>query len=331
MSDLTDFMRRSEFIRLYTGMESSGPQKGIIHIEDATDRLFWTKVVNAVCPGRYDIKPFSQPGVEGKRKLEQQYQHLSKDYLIAVDSDYDYLCPDRNKYSAELNVNPFVLHTFYYSKESFIHTPEAVETLTECIYLHEKTHSQIQEALRRFSVTIYDALLIFSWLHNQDQQRFKESDFNQCFKLPDGVLILDHCLEVNESAFESLSQSVQLYTNAHAALITDLDSFARHDDTLRSRGITPESALLFINGHCLMDQIFRPVYEKIIKISRKNDNAWVENHYPGSEARPRKNQVRNHYEDNCRAHQLLNRCESYTTSPFWQRITQKLIGVERTA
>lgn len=330
MSELTDFMHRAGFIRLYTGMASSGPQKGIIHIEDATDRLFWTKIVNTICPDRYDIKPFSQPGAEGKRKLEQQYQYLNRDYLIAVDSDSDYLCPNRNNYSAELNVNPFVLHTFYYSKESFILTPEAVEYLTDCIYLHEKTYSQIQEALHRFSITVYDALLVFSWLHDQDQQRFKESDFNQCFKLPNGILILDDSLDVNEAAFESLSQSVQYYTDAHAALINNLDGFARHDDALRSRGITPETALLFINGHCLTDQIFRPVYEKIIKKSRKNDNEWVENQYPDSEVRARKNQVRNHYDNNCQVHQLLNRCESYTTSPFWQKITQKLIRAERT-
>jgi hypothetical protein len=328
MSDLTDFMRSAEYIKIYTGMESSGPQKGIIHTEDASDRLFWKQVVNEVCPGKYDIKPFSQGGEAGKRRLEQQYRHLHKHYLIAVDSDYDFLCPDRNEFSAELNANPFILHTFCYSRESFIHTTESVEELTDCIHLHEKTHSQIKEALQRFSVTVYDALLVFSWLHNQDQQRFKESDFNQCFKLPHGVLILDDNIEVNEAAFKSLSQSVERYSEEYAALITDQDSFNHHETLLRSKGITPESALLFINGHHLLDGIFRPVYEKLIRKSRTTDNEWVVNHYPDSEVQSRKNQVRNHYEESCRPRQLINRCESYKTSPFWHRITQKLTVVE---
>lgn len=330
MSELSDTMFSTDFVRLYTAIESSGPQKGVIHIEDATDRLFWKKIVNAVCPGRYDIKTFSQPGSEGKRKLEQQYQHLSKDYLIAVDSDYDFLCPNRSEFSAELNANPFVLHTFCYSRESFIHTPESVEELTDCIHLHEKTHSHIQEALRLFSITVYDALLIFSWLNNQDQQRFKESDFNQCFRLPAGVYLLDDSLDVNEPAFESLRQSVKRYTEAHAELISDRESYERHEAAIRERGITPESALLFINGHHLLDGIFRPVYERLIRKSKRNDNEWVKAHYPGNETQPRRNQVRNHYEQNCNVHQLINRCESYTTSPFWQRITQKLTDAERT-
>lgn len=331
MPDLTDFMRSAKYIKIYTGMESSGPQKGIIHTEDASDRLFWRKVVNDVCPGRYDVKPFSQGGEAGKRRLEQQYRHLHKDYLIAVDSDYDFLCPDRNEFSSELNANPFVLHTFCYSRESFIHTPENVEELTDCIHLHEKMQSQIQEALRRFSITVYDALRIFSWLHNQDQQRFKESDFNQCFRLPAGVFLLDDSLDINEIAFESLSQSVQRYTDTHAVLINDLEGFERHETALRTKGITSESALLFINGHYLLDSIFRPVYEKLIRKSKRKDNEWVVTHYPVSETQPRMNQVRNHYEQNCNVYQLINRCESYTTSPFWQRITQKLTGAEGTA
>lgn len=330
MSDLTDFMRRPDFIRIYTGIESSGSQKGIIHIEDATDRLFWKKVVNAVCPDRYDIKPYSQPGSEGKRQLEKLYQHLNKDYLIAVDSDYDFLCPDKSEFSAELNANPFILHTFCYSRESFIHTPENVDDLTDCIHLHEKTHSHIQEALRRFSITVYDALLIFSWLHNQNQQQFKESVFNECFRLPDGVYLLDENLEVNETAFNNLSQSVKHYTEVHADLISDKESFERHETAIRERGITPENALLFINGHDLLDGIFRPAYERFISKSRKKDNEWVEANYPVSEVRPRKNQVRNHYEDNCRVQQLLTRCESYAASSFWQKSTQKLARAERT-
>lgn len=162
MSDLTDFMRRAENIRIYTGMASSGPQKGIIHIEDASDRLFWRKVVGAVCPDRYDIKPFSQGGAQGKRRLEQQYRHLHKDYLIAVDSDYDFLCPDRNEFSAELNANPFVLHTFCYSRESFIHTPEALEILTDCIYLHEKTHSHLYRKPCNVFQLLFMTLCLFS-------------------------------------------------------------------------------------------------------------------------------------------------------------------------
>lgn len=330
MSDLSEIMRRAEYVRGYTAIASSGPQKGIIHIEDATDRLFWTKVVNTVCPGRYDIKPFSQPGSEGKRKLEKEYQSLNKEYLVAVDSDYDYLCPDRNEYAAELNANPFVLHTFCYSRESFIHTPEAIESLTDCIYLHEKTECCTLEALQRFSGMVYDALLVFSWLHNQDQQRFKESDFSESFRLPAGVLLLDDDLAVNEVAFESLSRSVQQYTDAHATFISDRESFGQHQEVLRARGITPGNALLFINGHRLLDGVFRPVYEKLIRKSRSTDNEWVETHYPENETQDRKNQVRNHYKENCNARQLLSRCEAYTTSPFWQRITQKLAEAERT-
>lgn len=327
MSDLTDILRKSEFIKIYTGMESSGPQKGIIRIEDASDRLFWKKIVNAVCPGQYDIKPFSRPGSEGKRKLEHEYDHLHKDYLVAVDSDYDYLCPERNNYSAKLNKNKFILHTFCYSRESFVHTPEVIEDLTDSIHFHIKTYSQIQMALCRFSACVYEALLLFSWLHNRDQNRFKESDFNMCFHLPAGLLLLDEDLNVNEAAFEQLNSSVKNYTDTYNKYVEDTESFNQHVKYLNHRGINTDSALFFINGHYLLDGIFKPVLELLIRKSRRNDNEWVELNYPDNEKRGRKNQIRNHYEQNCNASQLIYRCESYITSYFWTKITCKLAKI----
>lgn len=135
MSEFSDFLRHSSFIRSYTAI-SSGQEKGIIYVEDATDRTFWEKIVNFVCPGRYEIKPFGSPGVEGKRKLEMEYAHLHKERLVAVDGDFDYSCPARNNYSVHLIQNPFVLHTFYYSRESFINTREAILHLIDSLYLH---------------------------------------------------------------------------------------------------------------------------------------------------------------------------------------------------
>lgn len=327
MADLTEIMHRSEFIKIYTGMESSGTQKGIIHIEDASDRLFWKKVVNTVCPDRYDIKPFSQPGAEGKRRLEKNYSRLHKDYLIAVDSDYDYLCPDRNAYSAEMNANPYVLHTFCYSRESFILTQECITDLTDCIHIREKTHNQINEALQRYSAIIYDALILFSWLHNRDQQRFKESDFNISFRLPEGFYILDDNLQVNEAALDHLRQSAQQYLDNHLHYLDDRISYQQYQDAINARGINPQTALLFINGHYLMDGIFRPIFNMLIKKSRKKDIEWVEKNYPTHEIDNRKRQIRNHYEEHCNAVQLIFHCDSYMPSPFWQKINHKLTGI----
>lgn len=324
MSDLTDIMRSEKYIRLYTGIESSGTQKGIIYIEDAVDRTFWEKAINAVFPSRYEIKPYSQPGAEGKRKLEKEYRNLHKNFLVAVDADYDYICPERNEFAAELNNNPFILHTYIYSKESYIHTSEAIDYLTNSVHLNVQTEHCIHQVLQRYSTIIFDAFCLFAWLHNRDARQHREHDFNQCIALPNGIKVLNDDLTVNENALQQLTLSVERYINQYSQYIDDEVGFNRHKEFLRDRGLGPDNTLLFTNGHSLLDTIFRPAYEMFIKKSRKNDNDWVQANYDENQVRARKQQVRNHYDDNCKLTTMIHHCQAYLTTQFWQMIAHKL-------
>lgn len=330
MSDMSEIMRGGGFIQLYTSIASSGTRKGIIYIEDAVDRLFWERVINAVCPDRYEIKPYSQPGSEGKRKLEREYGNLHKDLLVAVDADYDYICPGRNEFAVALNSNPFILHTYFYSKESYLHTSEAIDFLTNAVHLNIQTEQQIQQALQRYSAIVFDALCLFSWLHNRNAQQFHENDFNQHIQLPNGVRILNDDLIVNEDALEQLRLTAENYLNHYSQYIDDEADFDQHRDILYERGLRPENALLFTNGHALLDKIFRPAYELFIRKCRKNENDWVSENYPENQARDRKNQVRNHYENNCKSTTLIHHCDAYRTASFWQKITQKFSRIDST-
>ncbi|MZK90402.1 DUF4435 domain-containing protein [Citrobacter amalonaticus] len=328
MSEMSDIMRSDGYIRLYTSIASSGSQKGIIYIEDAVDRVFWEKAINAVCPDQYDIKPYSQPGAEGKRKLEREYSKLHKKLLVAIDADYDYICPDRNAYASELDNNPFILHTYFYSKESYIHTPEAIDYLTNSVHLNMKTEHSIHQALQRYSSIIFNALCLFSWLHNRNAQQYRENDFNQCIALPNGVKILNADLTVNEAALHQLTLNVENYMNQYSQHINDDAGFARHREFLSERGLRPDNSLLFTNGHTLLDSIFRPAYDMFIRKSRSNENDWVTAHYNENQVRDRKSQVRNHYDNNCKLTTMLHHCEAYQTTQFWQRITDKLSQIE---
>ncbi|MGK4357114.1 DUF4435 domain-containing protein [Enterobacter cloacae] len=324
MSELSELMRSEAFIRIYTGMASSDSQKGIIYIEDASDRIFWELVVNTVCPGKYDVKPYSRGGAQGKRKLEQEYRNLHKYLLVAVDADYDYLCPNRNEHAQTLNCQPYILHTFFYSRESYINSSNAVDSLTRSIHLNVQTEHQISQVLRRYSSIIYDALSLFSWLHDRDSAQFDEHVFNDSIKLNDGLMLLDENLNINEDALEYVTQSVRTYCQQHEQYIDDLDSYREHCASLSTRGITPENAMLFTNGHNLLDHIFYPIYRMYIKKCRANDLNWVAENYPEIQVRDRKRQVSNHYSDNCRAETLVYHCNEYRDDPFWTKITEKL-------
>lgn len=119
MNNFSDFFNREEFIGAYSIVQSGEPiEVGLLYVEDSSDRGFWECVVNAVCPGHYRVMKYSQDGSDGKRLLEKEYDNLHKKFIVGVDGDYDYLCPNRNQFSLKLNHSPFILHTHSYAVEN---------------------------------------------------------------------------------------------------------------------------------------------------------------------------------------------------------------------
>lgn len=324
MAETSDIMRSEKYIRLYTKIATSDVQKGIVYIEDALDRIFWERVFDYICPNRYIVKPYSQPGSEGKRKLELEYKNLHRNLLVAIDADYDYLCPQRNDYAEALHSNPYIIHTYFYSKESYIHTSDSIDILTNNVYLNVKTTHQINNALKLYSNIIYDAFCYFSWLHNIDANQFPESEFNPCIEIPSGIKILNEDLTVNGHALDLVRESSVNYIDRHIQYIENKDDFNHHIERLRELGLHQDNTLLFTNGHSLLDIIFRPSYQMFIKKCKKNDNEWVTKNYPEGQHRARLNQVRNHYEQNCKETTLIHHCQGYTNNEFWKKIVNKI-------
>lgn len=325
MSELTDFMRSGAFIKSYTAMQSSGPEKGIIYTEDASDRLFWENVVNKACPGRYDIKPFGSPGSQGKRGLEKEYGHLHQDRLIAVDGDFDYICPRRNEYASHLADNPFVLHTFFYSRECHISTCESLTDIINRIYLHVRSPESISEAILSYSRVIYPALILFSFLHNSDQPVYREDDFSAVIKIPDGACLVNADMTVNEVAIAGVRRNVEEFCSENAHHIEEAgDEYTEHTDTLCRLGVTHDNAYLFTNGHKVLKSLVVPVLQKLSRERQEQDKSWVRDSFSDNSVRDRINQVINYYKTNCNVDFLVSSCEAYKNQEFWRRITEKL-------
>lgn len=325
MSETMDFLLRGKFINVYTKMESSDVEKGIIYVEDASDFAFWSKVLKEVCPNRYDIKTYSN-GKQGKRVLEKEYSRLHKELLVAVDSDFDYVCPERNEFSLQLNNNPFILHTVYYSRESYILLPESLDDLTDSITFSDKVESEIHQAMERYSALAFEALKVFSFLHNKNQTQFSETDFSQCLKLPPNTSLLNESMMMDEEIFSTLSCSVNAYVQQLSAFIDDNEGYQRHVDSLEVRNITPDKALLFVDGHDIMDFIVRPLMVSMIKtVKGKELNKVVEN-YPSGMVKERKNQVHNHFNKKCNLDTLLYQCKAFQKKGVqaWEMLTEQL-------
>ncbi|MTC79501.1 DUF4435 domain-containing protein [Providencia sp. wls1916] len=323
MNDFDSIRSNRDFLNAYNLFTSSVPA-GFLYIEDASDRLFWERLVKSVCPGRYRVMPYSQGGAEAKRSLEREYMNLHQDFIVGVDSDYDYLCSNRNEFAEQLITNQFVLHTFYYSRESYINSPEAIGNILECFHLHKYPENQLLTSLAKYSEIIHPALCLFSWLHNIEWQLHPENLFNMAIRLPEGSKLLNEDLTENDDTINAVKQRVDEYIYTYSSQVNDPQGYSSHLEQLMLRGINKSNAYLFTDGHYLLDGILLPILKMVIMVGQKQDKAWVEQNYRGEAIRQRKNQVVNHYKDNCNTNTLVFQCTAYHSGDFWQRITEKM-------
>lgn len=326
MSSFDSIAKSSKYLKSYNDVIINKPS-GVLYIEDSLDRTFWEALVEMVCPDRYRVMPYSQPGSEGKRSLEKQYAILHPDLIVGVDGDYDFLCPDRNEYASHLINNPFVIHTFYYSRESHFNTKEAIDYYLNSIYLYIKINNQLHEALLAYSNHIFKALCIFAWFHNKDRQGHPENTFNKIIELPNGVKLLDRDLNINATAIASIQQKVSEYIVEFEPCIGDKESFEKHIESLYQKGINPETAYLFTEGHYLQDGILIPLLKMVIKGNQDIDKEWAETNYPEKCIDDRRRNVLNHYKDNCSSSTLIFNSTAHHAGHFWKKIIGKLEAV----
>lgn len=330
MSDFSRMIGSPAYIRAYNKFQS-GQVMGNIFVENPTDIPFWQHVVNAVDGSRYKVRPISKEQAAGKRTLQKRYAELNQEFLVAVDSDYDFLCPDRHAEAQQMNNNPFVLHTHCYSRESFQCCHHSLGAITEILFFHQQLASQIHEALIQYSHAIYPALCAFSYLHNKNWQQYSEGEFNQVLRINSAICLIDDELQVNAEVIARLQTQIETYHKLLSPHITDNDDFNTFKAGLLGKGITADTAYMFINGHCLQDIVVKPMLEKIAAVTRRSEKDSVAQMYPEPERlntkRQRLNEIDNYYRNERQLSTLLSNGQAFVQDAFFSLITAKLDAI----
>ncbi|MDT0639861.1 DUF4435 domain-containing protein [Citrobacter werkmanii] len=324
MDEFESIMKGFAYQRARLQFEGKG-HKALLYIEDAGDRLFWEGITNAVHPGFFDVKPFTQTGSEGKRRLEKEYPKVNPAYMVAVDSDFDYLCPQRSPLAATMNASPYILHTFIYSLESHICCREALTDIDNRIRLNIPVPvASISKVVQEYSSLIYKALCLFAFIHNSSPENCPEHEFREAVKFPAGHHITDDGNSISPSAKAALNTKLDIFIQNYNSQIQNQNEYSDFCQSLREKDITENTAFMFINGHDLYNSIVSLAFKKCTNLNRIADEHWVDSEVPQEQIQSRKNQVKNYYRDNCNVGTLFFQGTVHMTSLFCQKITEKL-------
>lgn len=252
MSDFKDYFTDPNYIGGYNAILSGNHadrNKGMVYVEDDSDVWFWRRFIEQIFPNHYNFRTATHPTQtdkpqQGKTALRQFYHGLNPKILIARDADFDWLLPN----GLDDLDNPYILHTFAYSKESVLIEKYAVSQFFSNT-LHTIAHQvDIEQVIERFSALAYRALcgLVQHYLLSQDssQSTLAFDTLAQCFNALSHPMVLDN-LTFNEKRLDEIDE------NLTKVLPSDSDTEA--ESYLSKHGITRANAYRFISGHQLDD------------------------------------------------------------------------------
>jgi hypothetical protein len=272
------------------------------------DALFWSRILESVLPDLtfkiYRYANYPTGNTYGKLNVLKFKEFVGRDFILCVDSDYDYLLEKE-----ELR-HPFIFQTYVYSVENYqCYAPSLLSILKQFLS-KEDIRFDFVDLMERYSSIIYQ-LLVYSLFSMKTDGEFNA---DKC-----GNEIGFNGVKDRESDLTNLMQNIDNQCLIWASRYDTLPEFSDFKLRISELGLTEENAYLFIRGHDLKD---KAVYKLLKNIAEPLKNAEFE-----IRKKDRSSvgiaQYKVHLKENNLYHLLTNNI-NYTDCSFYQKIENDL-------
>lgn len=280
--------------------------KAIIYVEDQNDISFWKSFFDNFSLGYKVFQISKAPGAlaNGKKELIKIIPNLHSRLYIAIDSDFDFICKNRNPLIHENIINnSYVLHTYLYNKESHEYSLSHINKCIEKIFYTLDIESNFHTFIESYSKLCF-ILLSYITFFLEKKIPFKISEFKKflTFKSNDFFYISDTFVNLANNKILELNSYIKEKFNE----IETSNEFINHIKYLNNIGIDLNNSYQYINGHLLERTIlkFLKEYKSFVK-SKEIQEANIS--YP--EGKPRSQEIdkiNNFFEEKCSILTLIN-------------------------
>lgn len=323
MNSFDDYITNPQFIDAY-GFDS----KWLLYVEDESDIPFWENIVNTVFPEKYDIKPAvtGSENKRGKNHLETLIDKLSERFIIALDSDFDFICPNgRLPQSSKINSMKFILQTYSYSRESIQYSPETILKVIGKTKYIIKSNIDINEIIKKFSLISFEILIKFIYLREKnvkiviDNKFFTENSLVKALRLPNKCKLTDYNFNINNNLFIEHQGRIDLLVTKLDALILNFSDYELFKDELSKKGVNELSAFLFISGH-LYEDFIHQVFEHVISILLYKEILRLKSETSGNDLNDKIAKLKTHFREYCSYKTMIYQNEIDTSHFYIQKI-----------
>jgi hypothetical protein len=230
----------------------------VFYTEDKADVDFWTHVFTTYLPDKkiefyYYTETNDGFKHKGKTVAFDYIPYLNKNFMICVDSDYDFIISTR-----DFDIEHYIFQTYTYSIENYkCYAPSLTELCKKATHHTDEIAFDITSFITRYSQTIFP-LFIYSIADKINSFGFSISDFSDTIKLS------NHFTDgESEQELASLQGRVKAKI-ADLNLLCSAETYEQAKVIVENKGITPANAYLFIKGHSLYDNIVLRLIKSIV-------------------------------------------------------------------
>lgn len=285
------------YIESYGLMTHSNPDFGFVYIESERDKNFWEFFFGNEILKNYEInfnyKTHSMHcGTRGKVRYRDVYQKANKRAIIAIDSDFDHLTPNRFKHCEHIVSNPFVFHTFAYTKENIINSIEVLDDCLSKYHFCDPSSYRFSEFLFSYSELIHDVCVKFvstlDFSLNTD-----ESSLYQVV-IPSDQELEDMFFNSNYTSF---SNRVSNYEKELNKLLKGIDN-SHISAGFTQFGMNKSNTYQFISGHKIEQRVIDVIVKKIReRLHKQAMDAFKDEGAQGVMLKNRNDEITNHFND----------------------------------
>lgn len=318
MSAFLEYPFNAKYIITYNKMQGRDCTFNL-YVEDSSDIWFWEKFIKEVFPNTYNIMPWSK---RGKCNLAPHYSKAKVEVLIAVDSDFDYLCPNIG-YGNEFCSNPYLLHTFAYNRESVLIEKNSLQQFISDIKFTITHDIDINLFIKNFSELVFEGLIKFIHLKNINKESLDHDEFHQCFHITDKKIITVNAENkpiIDMTVLDSISHNFQNYFQNYTLSLSEESEARNH---LLQLGVNQDNAYRFINGHKLEELVINIVSQLTATLSHLELNI-IKQEFQGDQISERRSQVRKTLEEESQIKTYLRRYPICDEDEIHQKIFTKI-------
>ena len=258
----------------------------LVYVEGHEDEAFWYDILKDYGAQKniaFDITPLSRDNSLAKGRIEvlKHANSTGKYLILCVDSDYDYLLPNRSDSSIKINSDKYIFQTYAYSIENLQCYRESLQGVCVRTTKNSKQKISLSKLLKLYSNIIYPLLLwSLYFASKKDTTTFTITDFSNVVKLPDNIDISTHC----EAAIREVKQRVDAkITELNLSHLLDKQKVELLSQQLNDLDLNKDTAYLFMRGHALFDNVVLRILRKLSEILIKEKEKEIRDKAKNSE------------------------------------------------